>query len=78
MDENPIANVSFQSNVARNAGDAFYIDEQMYRPAQDCNKCYGNGIEIQKVNKEKLLCLKPLLHSILIIQIIVWGIIRSI
>lgn len=52
MDENPIANVSFQSNVARNAGDAFYIDEQMYRPAQDCNKCYGNGIEIQKVNKE--------------------------
>ena len=52
MVENPIANVSFQSNVARNAGDAFYIDEQMYRPAQDCNKCYGNGIEIQKVNKE--------------------------
>lgn len=52
MDENPIANVSFESNVARNAGDAFYIDEQMYRPAQDCNKCYGNGIEIQKVNKE--------------------------
>ena len=51
--EKSIASVSFQSNVARNAGDAFYIDEQMYRPAQDCNKCYGNGIEIQKVNKEE-------------------------
>lgn len=22
----------------------------MYRPAQDCNKCYGNGINIQQVN----------------------------
>lgn len=52
MDEKPIASVSFPSNIARNAGDAFYIDEQMYRPAQDCNKCYGNGIVIQKVNKE--------------------------
>lgn len=52
MAEKPIASVSFPSNIARNAGDAFYIDEQMYRPAQDCNKCYGNGIVIQKVNKE--------------------------
>lgn len=52
MDEKPIDSVSFPSNIARNAGDAFYIDEQMYRPAQDCNKCYGNGIVIQKVNKE--------------------------
>ena len=50
MDENPIANITFPSNVARNAGDAFYIGEQMYRPAQDCNKCYGNGLDIQKVN----------------------------
>lgn len=41
MDAKSIASISFQSNVARNAGDAFYIDEQMYRPAQDCNKCYG-------------------------------------
>ena len=52
MAEKPIASVSFPSNIARNAGDALYIDEQMYRPAQDCNKCYGNGIVIQKVNKE--------------------------
>lgn len=51
MDEKPIANVSFPSNIARNAGDAFYIGEQLYRPAQDCNKCYGNGLNIQKVNK---------------------------
>jgi len=52
MDEKPVANVAFPSNVARNAGDAFYIGEQMYRPAQDCNKCYGNGLDIQKVNKK--------------------------
>lgn len=52
MEVNTLDTVSFPSNIARNAGDAFYIGEQMYRPAQDCNKCYGNGIEIQKVNKE--------------------------
>ena len=46
------AEISFPSNIARNAGDAFYIGDDMYRPAQDCNKCYGNGINIQKVTKE--------------------------
>lgn len=51
MDEKAVANVAFTSNIARNAGDAFYIGDQMYRPAQDCNKCYGNGLNIQQVNK---------------------------
>lgn len=52
LEEKPVANIVFPNNVARNAGDAFYIGEQMYRPAQDCDKCYGNGIDIQKVNKD--------------------------
>ena len=51
MGEKPIATVTFQGNIARNAGDAFYIGEQMYRPAQDCNKGYGNGLNIQQVNE---------------------------
>lgn len=51
MDVKSLAAVSFPSNIARNAGDAFYIGEQMFRPAQDCNKCYGNGLNIQQVNR---------------------------
>ena len=50
MEAKALDTVSFPSNIARNAGDSFYIGEQMYRPAQDCNKCYGNGINIQQVN----------------------------
>lgn len=51
MDVKSLAAVSFPSNIARNAGDAFYIGEQMFRPAQDCNKCYGNGLNIQQINR---------------------------
>lgn len=51
MEVNTLDTVSFPSNIARNAGDAFYIGEQMYRPAQDCNKCYGNGLNIQQINR---------------------------
>lgn len=52
MDAKALDTVSFPSNIARNAGDAFYIGEQMFRPAQDCNKCYGNGLNIQYVNRK--------------------------
>lgn len=51
MEGNAISSISFSSNIARNAGDAFYVGEQMYRPAQDCNKCYGNGPNIQQINR---------------------------
>ncbi len=51
MEGNAISSISFSSNIARNAGDAFYVGEQMYRPAQDCNKCYGNGLNIQQINR---------------------------
>lgn len=51
MEAKALDTVSFPSNIARNAGDAFYIGEQMFRPAQDCNKCYGNGLNIQQINR---------------------------
>ena len=51
MQGEALASVCFSSNIARNAGDAFYVGEQMYRPAQDCNKCYGNGLNIQQINR---------------------------
>ena len=38
--------------AAVGGGDAFYVDGQLYRPAQDCNKWYGNGLNIQKVIKD--------------------------
>lgn len=42
--------VHFSENIARMAGDFFKIGETVYRPAQDCNKCYGHGTLIQKVD----------------------------
>lgn len=42
--------VHFSENIARMAGDFFKIGETVYRPAQDCNECYGHGTVIQKVD----------------------------
>lgn len=50
MDEQPIQDICFGSNIARNAGNVFVVDGVMYRPAQDCNKGYGNGVVIQQMN----------------------------
>lgn len=50
MDEQPIQDISFESNIARNAGDVFTYDGTLYRPAQDCNKGYGHGVVIQQMN----------------------------
>ena len=41
----------FESNIARNAGDWFEIDNRVYRPAQDCNGGYGKAVIIQKVDR---------------------------
>lgn len=46
----PMQDIPFESNIARNAGALFEVDGVMYRPAQDCNKCYGNGVVIQSVD----------------------------
>lgn len=45
--------VAFADNTARNAGDFFEYDGDIYRPAQICNHIYGEGICIQKVIRAK-------------------------
>lgn len=42
--------VKFDDKIARMAGDFFSVDGKIYRPAQDCNKSYGNGLVIQEMN----------------------------
>ena len=41
--------ISFPTNTARNAGECFEVNGQLYRPAQDCTACYGHGVVIQEV-----------------------------
>ena len=40
--------INFSENIARMAGNFFTYEGGIYRPAQDCNKTYGNGVVIQK------------------------------
>lgn len=46
------ADVSFSTDIARNAGECFMVNGFLYRPAQDCTKCYGHGVVIQKCIQE--------------------------
>ena len=48
-----LATVEFPIVCGRNAGEVFSIDGQFYRPAQDCTKCYGHGIILQKMTLEE-------------------------
>lgn len=41
---------TFSLNTARNAGEVFVINGELYRPAQDCTACYGHGVILQKVS----------------------------
>ena len=45
--------LSFPDNIARMAGDFFKVNGKIYRPAQDCNKSYGNGTVIQEIERTK-------------------------
>ena len=40
--------VTFDENVAHNAGAFFKIGEKVYRPAQECNEWYGHALSIQE------------------------------
>ena len=40
--------VTFEENVAHNAGAFFKIGEKVYRPAQECNEWYGHALSIQE------------------------------
>lgn len=46
---NVVAEVELSKNTARNAGECFNVDGVLYRPAQDCTACYGNGVVLQNV-----------------------------
>lgn len=43
--------ITFEENIARNAGDFFEYDGTIYRPAQECNQMYGHAVSLQKVEK---------------------------
>lgn len=47
--EDLITKETFPINTARNAGEVFSLDGILYRPAQDCTACYGNGVVLQRV-----------------------------
>ena len=42
----------FQEKIARNAGDFFEFEGNLYRPAQECNQMYGHAISIQKIEEK--------------------------
>lgn len=44
--------VSFDRNIARNAGDWFELNGKVYRPAQDCGLRYGAALVLQEFNPE--------------------------
>lgn len=41
--------IGFNENIARMAGDFFWVGSDLYRPAQESNDTYGHSISIQKV-----------------------------
>ena len=43
--------ITFNENIARNAGDFFIHQGTVYRPAQECNGMYGHAVSLQKVEK---------------------------
>ena len=44
-----VQEIVYEFNTARNAGDVFTVDGQMYRPSQNCINWYGNGVVIEKL-----------------------------
>ena len=49
-ESDPIQLVSFSDNTARNAGQYFYVGQQLYRPAQCSNLRYGECLVFQKID----------------------------
>lgn len=44
--------VLFNENIARNGGDFFEVNGQLYRTAQECNYTYGHALSIQRIERE--------------------------
>lgn len=51
-DVSKTAQVAFDENIARNAGDFFEHEGQLYRVAQESNFTYGHALSIQQITKE--------------------------
>jgi hypothetical protein len=41
--------IIFNDKIARGAGDWFYLNNELIRPAQNCEKVYGGGLVFQEV-----------------------------
>lgn len=46
-----VQKIQFTDNIARNAGDFFRVGNSIYRPGQICNKLYGEGVCLQRVEQ---------------------------
>ena len=62
--------VTFDENVAHNAGAFFKIGEKVYRPAQECNEWYGHALSIQEYQQGTFLEVRriPGLHTLHMFQ----------
>ena len=62
--------VTFDENVAHNAGAFFKIGEKVYRPAQECNEWYGHALSIQEYQQGTFLEVRriPGLHTLNMFQ----------
>jgi hypothetical protein len=49
-ESDPVQIISFNDNTARNAGQPFYVGEQLFRPAQCSNNRYGECLVFQKID----------------------------
>lgn len=56
----------FKECIARNAGDFFTVDGSVYRPAQECNRWYGNAVSIQRFENGKFTEIRriPGIHTL--------------
>ena len=56
----------FGECIARNAGDFFEVNGKVYRPAQECNRWYGNALSIQQFENGEFAEIRriPGIHTI--------------
>lgn len=45
-----VDNIQTKGRIARMGGAFFRVGGELYRPAQDCNDCYGGALIIQKIS----------------------------
>lgn len=45
----PYQEIAFEDNIARRAGNVFWLDGRLISPAQVCNNRYGEGISFQEL-----------------------------